>query len=167
MRDASVDIPLQKPDEIAAFMKSDFATNAELIKVAALRQLKEAPVVEPPHGAYDEFVARFPYEETEDQAASIQSVLDDLGDAVGSPRNDGKARSTRFDDGDGQRFQIAGQRKHRGPIQHVANRIARQQSRQLNMIGNSQLADLFFDVAAQRAIPDQRKLRPCMPRKLR
>ena len=52
---------------------------SELIKVAALRQLKEAPVVEPPHGAYDEFVARFPYEETEDQAASIEAVIADLG----------------------------------------------------------------------------------------
>src|SRR4029450_9736413 len=33
----------------------------------------------PPQGGLDEFVARFPYEETEDQAASIQAVLDDLG----------------------------------------------------------------------------------------
>ncbi len=56
---------------------------SELIKVAALRQLKEAPVVEPPHGAYDEFVARFPYEETEDQAASIDAVVADL--ATGRP----------------------------------------------------------------------------------
>jgi hypothetical protein len=37
MRDASVDIPLQKPEEIVAFMKSDFATNAELIKVAKVK----------------------------------------------------------------------------------------------------------------------------------
>jgi transcription-repair coupling factor (superfamily II helicase) len=51
----------------------------ELIKIAALRQLKEAPAVEPPTGAFDEFVARFPYEETEDQAASIDAVLKDLG----------------------------------------------------------------------------------------
>ncbi len=55
----------------------------ELIKIAALRQLKEAPVVQPPHGAYDEFVARFPYEETEDQQASIEHVLGDL--AAGRP----------------------------------------------------------------------------------
>ncbi|MEQ1712146.1 MAG: transcription-repair coupling factor, partial [Hyphomicrobium sp.] len=52
---------------------------SELIKIAALRLLKEAPPVTPPHGAYDEFVARFPYEETEDQAASIEQVLEDLG----------------------------------------------------------------------------------------
>ena len=52
---------------------------SELIKVAALRQLREAPALHPPQGELDEFVARFPYEETEDQAASIQAVLDDLG----------------------------------------------------------------------------------------
>ncbi len=60
----------------------------ELIKIAALRALREAPVLLPPTGAYDEFVARFPYEETEDQAASIDAVLADLGlrQADGSPR---------------------------------------------------------------------------------
>ncbi|MDX2202575.1 MAG: transcription-repair coupling factor, partial [Hyphomicrobiaceae bacterium] len=52
---------------------------SELIKIAALRQLKEAPAIQPPAGAWDEFVARFPYEETEDQQASIDAVLDDLG----------------------------------------------------------------------------------------
>ena len=56
---------------------------SELIKIAALRQLKEAPVITPPPGAYEEFVARFPYEETEDQLASIEAVLEDL--ASGRP----------------------------------------------------------------------------------
>lgn len=51
---------------------------SELIKIAALRQLREAPALAPPAGAYDEFVARFPYEETEDQAGSIEAVLEDL-----------------------------------------------------------------------------------------
>ncbi|MEO1205735.1 MAG: transcription-repair coupling factor [Pseudomonadota bacterium] len=51
----------------------------ELIKIAAKRQLKEAPALTPPMGAYDEFAARFPFEETEDQEASIEAVLDDLG----------------------------------------------------------------------------------------
>ncbi len=51
---------------------------SELIKIAALRQLKEAPSLAPPAGAYDEFVARFPYEETEDQAQSIDAVVEDL-----------------------------------------------------------------------------------------
>ncbi len=55
----------------------------ELIKIAALRQLKEAPVVMPPQGDFEEFVARFPYDETEDQAASIEAVLADL--ASGRP----------------------------------------------------------------------------------
>jgi hypothetical protein len=37
MRDVSVDVPLQKPEEVAAFMKSDFASNAELIKIANVK----------------------------------------------------------------------------------------------------------------------------------
>ena len=56
---------------------------SELIKIAALRQLRQAPSMAPPHGSYEEFVARFPYDETDDQAASIQTVLDDL--ASGKP----------------------------------------------------------------------------------
>jgi transcription-repair coupling factor (superfamily II helicase) len=55
----------------------------ELIKIAAMRQLKEAPVLEAPEGAYAEFMARFPHQETEDQAASIEAVLGDL--AAGRP----------------------------------------------------------------------------------
>ncbi len=51
----------------------------ELIKIAALRLLREAPAIFPSAGPYDEFVARFPYEETEDQAASIDAVVEDLG----------------------------------------------------------------------------------------
>ena len=51
----------------------------ELIKIAAARQLHEAPplVVDP--GLYDEFCAGFPYEETDDQQAAIAAVLADLG----------------------------------------------------------------------------------------
>ncbi len=55
----------------------------KLIKVAALRALHQAPVLTPPDGLYDEFSARFPYEETEDQETSIGAVLDDL--ASGGP----------------------------------------------------------------------------------
>jgi transcription-repair coupling factor (superfamily II helicase) len=55
----------------------------KLIKVAALRELRQAPVLTPPNGLYDEFSARFPYEETEDQETSIEAVLDDL--ASGRP----------------------------------------------------------------------------------
>ena len=55
----------------------------ELIKIAAERQLREAPRLAVEHGLYDEFCARFPYEETEDQQAAIDAVLDDL--ASGRP----------------------------------------------------------------------------------
>jgi transcription-repair coupling factor (superfamily II helicase) len=55
----------------------------ELIKIAAKRLLKEAPVLSVQNGAYEEFVARFPYEETEDQQAAIDAVLEDL--ASGKP----------------------------------------------------------------------------------
>ena len=55
----------------------------KLIKVAAMRELRQAPVITPPDGLYEEFSARFPYEETEDQASSIAAVLDDL--ASGRP----------------------------------------------------------------------------------
>jgi len=51
---------------------------AKLIKVAAMRQLREAPSLVPPEGLYDEFCARFPYEETDDQLASIEAVIDDM-----------------------------------------------------------------------------------------
>ncbi len=49
-----------------------------LIKVAAERQLREAPWLAVATGLYDEFCAGFPYEETDDQAAAIAAVLGDL-----------------------------------------------------------------------------------------
>ncbi len=54
-----------------------------LIKVAAARELKDAPVMTAPQGSFDEFVARFPYEETDDQLSSIEAVTEDL--AKGRP----------------------------------------------------------------------------------
>ena len=39
----------------------------ELIKIAAARQLREAPRLTVAHGMYEEFCAGFPYDETEDQ----------------------------------------------------------------------------------------------------
>ncbi len=54
-----------------------------LIKTAAARALKTAPVVETPEGVYDEFASRFPYEETDDQLTAIDSVFEDL--AAGRP----------------------------------------------------------------------------------
>ncbi|MGN6748369.1 MAG: transcription-repair coupling factor, partial [Xanthobacteraceae bacterium] len=50
----------------------------ELIKVAAERQLHEAPRLALAAGLYDEFCAGFPYEETDDQEAAITAVLADL-----------------------------------------------------------------------------------------
>lgn len=55
----------------------------QLIRTAAERALKQADRLVPADGLYDEFVARFPYEETEDQLAAIEAVLDDL--ASGRP----------------------------------------------------------------------------------
>src|SRR5215468_7423484 len=50
----------------------------ELIKIAAERMLHEAPKLPVQPGLYDEFCARFPYDETEDQLSAIQSTLKDL-----------------------------------------------------------------------------------------
>ena len=55
----------------------------KLIQIAAARATKEAPRLVPPPGIYDEFCARFPFEETEDQQNTIDAVLDDL--AAGRP----------------------------------------------------------------------------------
>ena len=49
-----------------------------LIKIAAARMLNTSASVDPPHGLFDEFCARFPYEETEDQLNAIADVLSDL-----------------------------------------------------------------------------------------
>ncbi|WP_306004741.1 transcription-repair coupling factor [Aquicoccus porphyridii] len=49
-----------------------------LIRVAAERELRKAPVMEPQHHAWEEFATRFPYEETDDQLRAIGDVLDDL-----------------------------------------------------------------------------------------
>ena len=51
----------------------------QLIQIAAERALRTAERIIPPAGLYDEFAARFPYEETEDQMRAIDSVFDDLG----------------------------------------------------------------------------------------
>ncbi len=50
-----------------------------LIRIAAERATKTTEAVDPPHGVFDEFCARFPYEETDDQLAAIADVLEDLG----------------------------------------------------------------------------------------
>ena len=50
----------------------------QLINIAAARQVKDAPEVLPPEGVFDEFCARFPYIETDDQMKAISDTLDDL-----------------------------------------------------------------------------------------
>ncbi|MFT6559590.1 transcription-repair coupling factor [Sneathiella sp.] len=50
----------------------------QLIKIAASRHLKKAERLIPPDGAYAEFCAGFPFEETEDQLNAINNTLDDL-----------------------------------------------------------------------------------------
>lgn len=50
-----------------------------LIQVAALRQLKKAETLTPAEGLYDEFCARFPYSETEDQLKAISDTVEDMG----------------------------------------------------------------------------------------
>ena len=50
----------------------------ELIKVAAERLTREAPRFSVGPGAYDEFCAGFPYEETDDQLAAIEATIKDL-----------------------------------------------------------------------------------------
>ncbi|WP_227268047.1 transcription-repair coupling factor [Roseobacter weihaiensis] len=50
----------------------------KLIRVAAERALRKAPVLEPPPGMWDAFAARFPYQETDDQLRAIGEVIDDL-----------------------------------------------------------------------------------------
>ncbi|MGN7712153.1 transcription-repair coupling factor [Agrobacterium radiobacter] len=51
----------------------------ELIRIAAARLVRHAPVLAAPDGLYDEFAARFPYDETEDQLNAIEAVREDLG----------------------------------------------------------------------------------------
>ncbi|MGL4309653.1 MAG: transcription-repair coupling factor [Paracoccaceae bacterium] len=49
-----------------------------LIRIAAERQLRRAPVLEPPPEIWESFSARFPYQETDDQLSAIGDVLADL-----------------------------------------------------------------------------------------
>jgi transcription-repair coupling factor (superfamily II helicase) len=49
-----------------------------LIAVAATRALKEGIIMSSPGGLYDEFCARFPYAETEDQDTAIADTLADI-----------------------------------------------------------------------------------------
>ena len=50
-----------------------------LIALAAKRSMRTSEAIVPPAGLFDEFCARFPYEETDDQLNAIGDVLEDLG----------------------------------------------------------------------------------------
>ncbi|MBU2982387.1 transcription-repair coupling factor [Lentibacter algarum] len=51
----------------------------KLIRVAAERALRRAPIMEAEAHAWEEFAARFPYQETDDQLGAIEDVITDLG----------------------------------------------------------------------------------------
>lgn len=50
----------------------------KLIRIAAERELRKAPVLNPPEGMWDAFAARFPYAETDDQLRAIEDVIEDF-----------------------------------------------------------------------------------------
>ncbi len=52
----------------------------ELLRTAAQRALRTAPVLQADPSSYDQFVEKFPWQETEDQEAAIEDVLGDLGE---------------------------------------------------------------------------------------
>lgn len=55
----------------------------KLMRIAAERALRHAPILEAPHSLWEAFAARFPYTETEDQLTAIADVVADL--EKGSP----------------------------------------------------------------------------------
>ncbi len=54
-----------------------------LMRIAAERALRNAPILEAPHSIWEAFAARFPYQETDDQLSAIADVVADL--EKGSP----------------------------------------------------------------------------------
>ena len=50
----------------------------KLIRVAAERALRKAPILAPPDGMWDAFCARFPYQETDDQLRAITETIADM-----------------------------------------------------------------------------------------
>ena len=55
----------------------------ELIRTAAERRERDAPILAPAEGTWDEFCGRFPFAETDDQIRAIADVLEDM--AAGRP----------------------------------------------------------------------------------
>lgn len=54
-----------------------------LMRIAAERALRTAPIFDTPHSMWEAFAARFPYQETDDQLSAIADVVGDL--EKGSP----------------------------------------------------------------------------------
>ena len=54
-----------------------------LVRIAAERHLRRAPAIEPPDDLWEAFLARFSYQETDDQLAAIADTLGDM--AAGKP----------------------------------------------------------------------------------
>ena len=50
----------------------------KLIRLAAERALRKGVVMTPPEDMWDQFLARFPYQETDDQLGAIADVLEDM-----------------------------------------------------------------------------------------
>ncbi|MBN8827155.1 MAG: transcription-repair coupling factor [Sphingobacteriia bacterium] len=66
-----------------AKLKNRIKLQAEaILKIAAERALKTAPHLVPPAGLYDEFCARFPYVETDDQLRAIEEIINDLNSGM-------------------------------------------------------------------------------------
>lgn len=62
-----------------AVLKNRLKMAAEaLLKIAAERALRQGQPIQAAQESYDEFTARFPYTETDDQLQSIEDVLEDL-----------------------------------------------------------------------------------------
>jgi transcription-repair coupling factor (superfamily II helicase) len=53
---------------------------SELLRTAAARALRKAPVLAAEESSYHQFVDRFPWEETDDQERAIEDVLNDLSE---------------------------------------------------------------------------------------
>jgi transcription-repair coupling factor (superfamily II helicase) len=53
---------------------------SELLRTAAARALRQAPVLLPDDSSFAQFVDRFPWQETDDQDRAIEDVLRDLGE---------------------------------------------------------------------------------------
>lgn len=69
---------LQWMERTARIKKRIKVLAEELIKIAAEREVRGGKIFDGGSAAYEEFSARFPYAETEDQLSSIEDVLNDI-----------------------------------------------------------------------------------------